>query len=64
MAMAKKLSKKAREACINKAIVGFQIPMMSIPKLYSALELSIAYGMSDAELKKVVAEFPGVMESV
>jgi hypothetical protein len=34
--------------------------MMSIPKLYSALEGAVAAGRSDEELKAIVAAFPGV----
>ena len=56
--------KRVAEARISRAIVGFQIPMMSIPKLYKALEEAIAAGLSDADLKAVVAGFPGVKESV
>ena len=62
--MAKKLSKKAVKAAIdariNRAVVGFRIPMMSIPKLSAALERAIAAERSDMELKMIVAEFPGV----
>jgi Pyruvate/2-oxoacid:ferredoxin oxidoreductase gamma subunit len=61
----KKLSaKKLTEARINRAVVGFQIPMLSIPKLYKALEEAIAAGLSADELKALVASFPGVKESV
>lgn len=60
----KKLSpKKAREARINRAVVGFQIPMMSIPKLCGELEIAVAAGKSDEELKAIVAAFPGVEPS-
>jgi len=63
----KKLSKKAIKALvvarIQRAVVGFIIPMMSIPKLYSALEAAVASGGSDADLKAVVAGFPGVVAS-
>jgi hypothetical protein len=60
--MARKPSaKKLAEARINRAVVGFQIPMLSIPKLYRALEAAIALNMSDAELKAVVAAFPRVI---
>ena len=62
--MAKKLSKKAIEAAINarvqRAVTGFLIPMMSIPKLSAALKAAIAAEASDMELKIIVAEFPGV----
>lgn len=61
----KKLSpKKAKEARINRAIVGFVIPMMSIPKLCAELEAAIAADKSEAELKAIVAAFPGVKESI
>jgi hypothetical protein len=63
----KKLSKKAIKALvvarIQRAVVGFIIPMMSIPKLYGALEAVVASGGSDADLKAVVAGFPGVVAS-
>jgi len=55
-----KAEKKLVAARINRAVVGFQIPMMSIPKLYSALEGAVAAGRSDEELKAIVAAFPGV----
>jgi hypothetical protein len=48
------------DARINRAVVGFQIPMLAIPKLYSMLEALIASGASDDELKVAVAGFPGV----
>ena len=61
----KKLSaKKIMEARINRAVVGFVIPMMSIPKMCKALEEAIAAGWSDEELKNIVAGYPGVKESV
>jgi hypothetical protein len=61
----KKLSpKKAKEARINRAVVGFQIPIMSIPKLCAELEAAIAAGKLDAELKAIVAAFPGVVPSI
>lgn len=60
----KKLSKKAIEAAINarvqRAVVGFRIPMMSIPKLSAALKAAIAEGKADEELKAIVAAFPSV----
>jgi hypothetical protein len=61
----KKLSpKKLREARVNRAIVGFQIPMLSIPKLGNELEAAIAAGKSDEDLKAIVASFPGVVASI
>ncbi|MBT1509420.1 hypothetical protein KIP88_02800 [Bradyrhizobium sp. SRL28] len=60
----KKLSpKKAKEARINRAIVGFIIPIMSIPKLCKELEAAVVADASDADLKAIVAGFPGVVES-
>jgi hypothetical protein len=62
--MAKKLSAKQQKAIvtarINRAVVGFVIPMMSIPKLYRELEAAVAAGADDEALKTVVAEFPSV----
>ena len=55
-----KAAKKLAEARISRAIVGFVIPMMSIPKLSAVLKASIAEGKSDAELQAIVAAFPGV----
>ena len=60
----KKLSaKKLAEARIQGAVNGFQIPMMSIPALYTALELAVEAGETDEQLKAVVAAFPGVQEA-
>jgi hypothetical protein len=63
----KKLSKKAIEAAINarvqRATVGFLIPMLSIPKLSAVLKAAIAEGKSDEELKAILAAFPGVEPS-
>jgi hypothetical protein len=47
-------------ARIQRAVVGFLIPMLSIPKLYKALEEAVAAGKADDELKAVIAAFPGV----
>ena len=63
--MAKKLSaKKMAELAIAKriqrSVVGFRIPMMSIPALYKLQEAAITEGKSDAELQAIVAAFPGV----
>ena len=60
MAVKKASAKKLVAARIQRAVVGFRIPMMSIPKLYSALEFAVAEGKSDVELQAVVAGFPGV----
>jgi hypothetical protein len=58
----KKLSpKKIREARVNRAIVGFQIPMLSIAKLGKELDAAIVAGKSDDELKAIVTAFPGVV---
>lgn len=59
-----KQAKRLAEARINRAIIGFQIPMLSIPKLYKALEDAVASGVSDEDLKAVVAGFPGVKPSI
>ena len=66
--MAKKLSAKQQKAIvaaqIQHAVTGFIIPMMSIPKLYRQMEEAVAAGASNEELKLIVAEFPGVTESI
>jgi hypothetical protein len=51
-----KVTKKMREARIYRAIVGFQIPLMAITKLYSQLENAIAEGKSDDDLRAIVAQ--------
>ena len=59
----KKMSaKKIMEARVNRAVVGFVIPMMSIPKMCKALEEAIAAGWSDEELKSIVASYSGWRE--
>jgi hypothetical protein len=55
-----KAKKNWDEARINYAIIGFRIPMLSIPKLYKELQAAINDDKSDAELKAIVAAFPGV----
>jgi hypothetical protein len=55
-----KAAKKLVAARIQRAVCGFIIPMMSIPKLYKQMEDAVAAGKSDDELKAVVAAFPGV----
>ena len=64
--MAKKKS-KAVEAAINariqRAVTGFVIPMMSIPLLSRMLKDEIAAEASDADLKAIVAAFPGIVPS-
>lgn len=66
--VAKKLSaKKQAELAIDKriqrAITGFQIPMLSIPQISNALKAAIAAGNPDERLKEIVAAFPGVVAS-
>ena len=53
-------AQKVVEARVNKAVGGFRIPMMSIPKMYAAMEAAIAAGADDAAVKAVVASWPGV----
>lgn len=48
---------------IQRAVGGFQIPVMRIPALYKALEAAVAAGQSDDELKAIVAAFPEVVKS-
>ena len=64
----KKLSKKQAAALakvrMNRAIIGFQIPMLQIPAIYKALEAAIAENKSDNEVRAIVAAYPGVKESV
>lgn len=59
-----KAAKRLAEARIQRAIIGFQIPMMSIPKLYREMEAVLAAGRTDEDLKAVVAAFPGVIPSI
>jgi hypothetical protein len=54
---------KIATARIQSAIYGYQIPMMSIPPLYRAMEAAVAAGKTQEELRAVVAGFPGVKES-
>jgi hypothetical protein len=56
----KKLSRKTVEIRINRAVVGFRIPIMEMVKLSKALDTAIVAGKSDDELKEIVASFPGV----
>ncbi len=55
-----KLSKKAIESAVNGAVVGFRIPMMSIPAIGNALRAAIMEGKSAEELKAIVGNYPGV----
>jgi hypothetical protein len=66
--VAKKLSKKKLAELliakrVQRSVVGFLIPMTSIPALYKAQEAAIAEGKSDEELQAFVAAFPGVIPS-
>lgn len=54
-----KMSESAKGR-IQRSIVGYRIPMMSIPKLYGDLETAVTAGKSDGDLKAIVAAFPGV----
>lgn len=56
-------AQKIAAARIQSAVYGFQIPMMSIPALYRAMEAAVVAGKSQEELRAVVAAFPGVKES-
>jgi hypothetical protein len=53
---------KLTEARLQAAVNGFQISILSISKLYRALEAAVAAGQSDAELKALVRQFPGAVE--
>ena len=55
-----KAAKKLAEARINRAMIGFRIPMMPIPKLYKSLEQAVEADWADAELQKIVGRIPGV----
>lgn len=57
-------AKRLVDARIQRAITGFLIPMMTIPKMYKAMEAGIAAGLTDEELKAIVAATPGVEPSV
>jgi hypothetical protein len=52
--------KSVADIKINRAVVGFRIPMLSMPALYKALRAAVEVEASDDELKAVVASFPGV----
>lgn len=58
--MRRNANAKRNEARIQRAVAGFRIPMMSIPKLYKSLEQAVESDWTDEELKQVVAQFPGV----
>ena len=63
----KKLSAKQAKALITariqRSVVGYLIPMTSIPALYKLQETAVAEGKSDEELQAIVAAFPGVTPS-
>jgi hypothetical protein len=48
---------KLNTARIQRAVTGFQIPIMSIVALNKRLETAIAQGATDDQLSQVVAEF-------
>ena len=60
---AQKQAEREVAAKINRAIIGYQIPMLSIPKLYRELEAAVAAGQPCEALKAFVAAFPGVRPS-
>jgi hypothetical protein len=60
--MRKTKAQRLIEARIQRAVYGFQIPITSITKLWSTLEAAIGTGQSDADLKALVAAFPGVVK--
>jgi hypothetical protein len=55
--MKKSSAQKLVYARIQKTITGFQIPVMSISKLYQVLNAGIAAGKSDDDLKTMVSDF-------
>ena len=57
------MTKAAKKARIQNAVYGFVIPMMAIPKLYKMLEQAVESDWTDAEMKAIVAQFPGVEAS-
>jgi hypothetical protein len=61
--MRKTKAQRLIEARIQRAVYGFQIPITSITQLWKALEAAIGTGQSDADLKALVAAFPGVVKS-
>ena len=65
--MAKSAKRQAQaqiDTRVNRAVVGFQIPLMAIPPISKALRAAIEAGKTDEELKQVVGAFPGVTESM
>jgi hypothetical protein len=63
MKKTKSRAEQITETRIQSAVCGFRIPMMSIPALYDALEIAVASGSSDADLKGIVFRFPGVEDA-
>jgi hypothetical protein len=59
----KSQAEKIAEWRIQRAVGGFQIPMMSIVALHKALQQAIAAGQSDDELKTLIGAFPNVIKS-
>lgn len=61
----KRMSKEQKlvAARIQRSVVGYLIPIMSIPALYKLQQAAIAEGKSDEELQAIVAAFPDVMPS-
>lgn len=56
-----KLSKKEIASAVQKAAVGFLIPINGdMPKLYAKLETAVREDKSAEELKAIVAASPGV----
>jgi hypothetical protein len=53
----RKSSIKADAARIQRAVTGFQIPMMQIPALYKRLEAAIENGATDPELVEACRAF-------
>ena len=62
----RKASKKATEARINglitKAIVGIQIPIMEVPKIWRIAEFAVAAGDNDETVKAKVLEYVGTCD--
>jgi hypothetical protein len=57
------VTKAQKKARIQNAVYGFVIPMRSIPQLYKMLEQAVESDWTDAEMKSIVAQFPGVEAS-
>ena len=61
---AEKQAEAAMSVRLSRVIFGYQIPMLSIPALYSALEAAAKAGKTDTDLIAIVAGFPGVKVSI